>query len=151
MTNMTKKELKKKIRDHDNKIWNEDLASKSTLTMYRRYKGKIKEEGIYDNRKASELLFKARTGTLNLNLEKRHKKEDTTCDMCKSGEETATHFILECEKLTNKRDKSIMQKYASQGREEALGEILFREEDTEKVKMMLDGLWRRREVLKKRN
>ena len=138
------------MRKRDNKLWEKDIATKKTLDRYRRYKTKIKQDDIYDNRYASVLYFKARTGTLDLNTEKRHKGEDTTCDLCKTGEETDIHFLLECETLKNKRDKGLIQKYDSQDKDEIVGELLFREKNIERVKQMIDNLWRRREVLRKK-
>ena len=86
MTSMSKEEVKKRIRELDSKMWDEDIATKSSLTKYRKYKKEIKEEHIYDNRFESKLLFRARTGTLDLNIERRHKGENTTCDICKEGD-----------------------------------------------------------------
>ena len=111
----------------------------------------MKEENIYDNKNESVLLFKARTGTLDLNIEKRHKGEDTQCELCKAGEETDIHFMLECDKLEDKRDKRIMRKYRKQDKEAMIGEMLFRKEEIESVKTMINNLWRRREYIRKRS
>ena len=126
------------------------MASKVTLNRYRLYKKQIKQESIYDNRYESILLFKARTKTLNLNIEKRHNGESTMCDLCKSEVETDIHFLLECKELEEKRDRKLLQKYIFRDKERIMGELLFRERDIESVKKMLITLWRRRETLRKR-
>ena len=101
---MSYEEIKRKVKEKDNEIWKNDLVGKNSLGRYRKYKTKIKQENIYDNRYESVLLFKLRTGTLELNIEKRHKGEDTTCDLCKAEEETDIHFILECNRLNDKKE-----------------------------------------------
>ena len=111
----------------------------------------MKQEEIYDNRFESILLFKARVRTLNLSIEKRHTGGDTICELCRDGEETDIHFILECKKLSNKRDKNLLQRYTGQDKETIVGELLFKEKDVERVKLMLGRLWRRREMLRKKN
>ena len=91
---MSQEELKQIIRKRDTEQWEKELETKKSLTRYRTYKKKMKQEEIYDNRLESKLLFRARTGTLELNIEKRHKGEDTTCELCKSAEETDVQFLL---------------------------------------------------------
>merc|ERR1711874_334163 len=88
----------------------------------------------YDNRYESVLLFKLRTWALELNSEKRHKGEDTTCDLCKAGEETDIHFMLECNRLNDKRDKKLIEKCKGKNKEETLSNMLFRKNVIEEVK-----------------
>ena len=68
---MSYEEIKRKVKEKDTEIWKKDLIEKSSLNRYRKYKTKIKQEDIYDNRYESVLLFKLRTGTLELNSEKK--------------------------------------------------------------------------------
>ena len=75
-----------------------------------------------------------RTGTLELNIEKRHKGEDTTCDLCKAGDETDIHFILECNRLDDKRDKKLIEKYKGKDKDETLEKMLFKKKGIENVK-----------------
>ena len=95
-------------------------------------------------------MFKLRTGTLELNSGNRHKGEDTTCDLCKAGEETDIHFILECNRLNDKRDKKIIEKCNGKNKEETLSNMLFRKNDIEDVKKMINKMWRMRESIRKK-
>ena len=147
---MSQKDIKQKIKKRDNELWEKDLTEKASLNRYRKYKTKIKQEDIYNNKYESVLLFKARTGTLELNIEKRHKGEDTTCDLCKTGDETDIHFILECNKLNDKRDKKIIEKYKGESKEETIGKMLFSKKGIDKVKNMLSSMWRKRELIRKK-
>ena len=147
--NMNQEDIKKSIRKRDNELWEKEIATKSSLSRYRRFKKKIRQENIYDNRFESRLLFKARTGTLELNTDKRHKNEVTTCDLCETEEETDVHFILKCRRLRDLR-KSEDDKYKNKTKEETMGEMLFGKGNEEDTKVMLGRLWRKREVLRKR-
>ena len=95
-------------------------------------------------------MFKLRTGTLELNSGNRHKGEDTTCDLCKAGEETDIHFILECNRLNDKRDKKIIEKCNGKNKEETLSNMLCRKNDIEDVKKMINKMWRMRERRRKK-
>merc|ERR1712029_287099 len=121
---MSYEEIKRKVKEKDNEIWKKDLVEKNSLGRYRKYKTKIKQEDIYDNRYQSVLLFKLRTGTLELNIEKRHKGEGTTCDLCKTGEETDIHFMLECNRLDDKRNKKLIEEYKGKDKDETLERML---------------------------
>ena len=81
-------------------------------------------------------------------MEKRHKY--TTCDLYKTREETDIHFLLECNKLEEKRDMRIIRKFIRLGKEKAVGKMLFEIEEIEGVKKMIINLWRRRGILRKR-
>ena len=49
-------------------------------------------------------LFRARTGTLKLNIERRHTDGYTNCEICKENTtEDIEHFVLDCEALTSAR------------------------------------------------
>ena len=147
---MSYEEIKRKVKEKDTEIWKKDLIEKSSLNRYRKYKTKIKQEDIYDNRYESVLLFKLRTGTLELNSEKRHKGEDTTCDLCKAGEETDIHFMLECNRLNDKRDKKLIEKCKGKNKEETLSNMLFKKNVIEEVKKMIKVMWRKRESVRKK-
>ena len=147
---MSYEEIKRKVKEKDTEIWKKDIIEKSSLNRYRKYKTKIKQEDIYDNRYESVLLFKLRTGMLELNSEKRHKGEDTTCDLCKAGEETDIHFMLECNRLNDKRDKRVIEKCNGKNKEETLSNMLFKKNFIEEVKKMINGMWRKRESIRKK-
>ena len=56
-------ELKRKIREWDNITWHEDMKYRSTLVLYREAKLKLGYEGCYSNNRA---LAKARTNSLEV-------------------------------------------------------------------------------------
>merc|ERR1711874_909940 len=99
MIEMSKRQIIKKILEYDSKKWHEDLSRKTSLRIYRKNKKRIQDEKIYNNTKASELIFRARSNTLNLNIDNRHRGGSTTCDLCNIGEEDMQHFLLECGRL----------------------------------------------------
>ena len=69
--------IKNMIKNYDNKQWHEDLQTKSTLKIYRKFKFSIQDEQkLYDNTAASTTLFEARSGTLRLNGRNRHTRGD---------------------------------------------------------------------------
>ena len=72
-----KADVKKLMYSWDKKLWIEDIGSKSSLNIYRRFKTDICEEDIYDNRPSSRILNKARTNTLQLNDRNRHVNKET--------------------------------------------------------------------------
>ena len=64
--------IRKIIREFDDKLWHEDLQKKNSLILYIEYKHVIHDEQyLYDNSTATTTLFRARTGTLKLNMERR--------------------------------------------------------------------------------
>ena len=76
------KEIKERVRRVDTEKWERELERKTTLGMYRKYKGVIREERIYDNRYSSDLLYGARANALGLNDFRRHEGGDMRCDLC---------------------------------------------------------------------
>ena len=97
--------IRKMIKEFDDKLWLEDLHKKSSLILYREYKHVIHDEqDLYDNSAATTTLFRARTGTLKLNIERRHTDGYTNCEICKANTtEDIEHFLLDCEALTPTR------------------------------------------------
>ena len=62
------------------------------------------EQDLYDNSAATTTLFRAQTGTLKLNIERRHTDGYTNCEICKGNTtEDIEHFLLDCEALTSTR------------------------------------------------
>ena len=82
MVEMSPGQIKRKINNYDSGKWYEDMQTKRSLSIYRKYKKEIKDEKIYDNTISSELLFRVRSNTLALNIDKRHKGESTKCELC---------------------------------------------------------------------
>ena len=67
------------IKEFDDKLWLEDLQ-KNLLILYREYRHVIHDEpDLYDNSAATTTLFRARTGTLKLNIERRHTDGYINC------------------------------------------------------------------------
>ena len=64
--------------------WKEELNSKSTLSIYKSCKNKMKEEKFYDNTLESVLLFKARANCLKLEWRSRFWGGDTVCKTCQA-------------------------------------------------------------------
>ena len=57
---------------------------------------------MYDNSATATTLFRARTGTLKLNIERRHTDRYTNCEICKAIiTEDIEHFLLDHEALTS--------------------------------------------------
>ena len=117
---MDKKEIKRKLVDWDTMKWKEEMKEKTTLTLYCKYKKKILDEKIYDNRLSSTILFNARTNMLDLNDRKRHEgkkkkgskknKGKTKCELCDCEYEDIYHFILRCRKLKSERNNELIRK-----------------------------------------
>ena len=146
MVEMSVGQIKRKINNYDSGLWYEDMQTKRSLSIYRKYKKEIKDEKIYDNTIPSELLFRARSNTLALNIEKRHRGESTRCELCYRGEEDLQHFMLECRELEEKRDQNLMMKHWSPDKEEMIGNMIFDLEETDKIKAMLMRMWHKRKT-----
>ena len=59
---------------------------------------------MYDNSAATTILFRARTGTLKLNLERGHTDGHAHCEICNTNAtDDIEHFLLDCETLTSTR------------------------------------------------
>ena len=70
--------------------------------------------------------------------------------MCREGIESLKHFMLECDKLQDVRNKYIeLQRPANENTNKLLGEILFFEhERTEYYLDIVADLWKAREVIR---
>ncbi|KAK4327080.1 hypothetical protein Pmani_002424 [Petrolisthes manimaculis] len=150
---MTKDELKKKIKAWDSILWREEIAEKSTLTTYRKWKTEIKgEDRLYDNRPALIIFFKCRTNNLPLKDRNRHSGRETTCDMCGAPVEDLKHFILWCpEYQEERREETLMQQPYIEDEDRILGELLFEEKNLKKTKEVFYKFWRKREKKMKLN
>ena len=120
--------IRKMIKEFDDKLWLEDLHKKSSLILYREYKHVIHDEqDLYDNSAATTTLFRARTGTLKLNIERRHTDGYTNCEICKANTtEDIEHFLLDCEALTPTRQYVTgLQRPYKENRETHIAEFLL--------------------------
>lgn len=141
------KDIQERTRKWDSKRWEEEVKSKSSLGLYRKWKTEIKEEAFYDNRPASVIMYRARTATLPLKDRQRHIGQSTECDLCGADLEDLKHFILECsdERISEKRCKSInLQKPFQEDSEVILGTFLFDLDHMEEKKDVLYEMWRAR-------
>merc|ERR1712030_91749 len=89
-----KKELKEKIKEKD------------TMKWYKNGKKKIGYEECYRNSMSSKIYAKARTNTLQVEevIHRRDRGHDKMCKMC-GTEEDLKHFMINCPRLRNKRNK----------------------------------------------
>ena len=140
------KQIKAKLKEWDNREWENEIASKVSLSIYKGWKGTIGGKDIYDNRPASIILYKARANCLPLNDRKRHKNEPTNCDECKGKTEDIYHFILDCPRYSEERQKAyeLQQPYRYE-KDYIIGEFLFSVGNLEKNKNILYSFWKIRD------
>merc|ERR1712240_698509 len=93
MVGMKKGQIVRRILKYDSIRWYDDMITKTSLGIYSRKKREIEDEIIYYKNRASELLFRARSNTMDLNTDKRHRGESELCDLCERGTENLKHFI----------------------------------------------------------
>ena len=100
--------IKKLVKSWDDSLWMKDMQDKSTMCIYRKFKHTIRDEqDLYDNTASSVTLFRARTGTLKLNWERRHTDGHIICDLCKMNLiEDIHHFLMEYTAITDTRKKT---------------------------------------------
>ena len=135
---LTKQKLKDKINEWDNKSWQEEVAEKSGLSIYKKWKTKILEEKFYDNRPSSQTFYRARTNNLKLN-------EFPKSIMCNWGWEDLNNFLLWCTEYSVSRNKIIMQRSYIQEEEKIIGQLLFSEKHIEENKEIVHEMWMKRE------
>ena len=110
-------------------------SEKSTLTIYRKYKHSIKDEqNLYDNSAGTTTLFEARTGTLQLNDNKRHTNGETSCELCGYHYENCEHFLLHCTALQETRKNVIgLQQPFEESIDETISDFLLFKENSEEI------------------
>ena len=143
---MSNQEIIKVTRNFDTENWVKEIERKTSIQIYRKFKTEIKEEQIYRNDFSSTLLFQARSNTLSLNIENRFRNESTICDLCKVEGENLEHFVLKCRSLEASREKKFIEKFKDMNNEDILGNLLFNYENIGTTKVMLENLWRDREI-----
>lgn len=95
------KDITRKIEDDELSRWLKGTRGKSTSRWYRE---KEKPEGVtwHVGDWGSQLLYQARTGTLEVNG--RHREVENQSCSCRTGEkETAEHLIVECNNYESQR------------------------------------------------
>ena len=96
----------KKINEIEEKNWKDQMKSKSSLSLYRTHKNKIEEIKWFKNGYKFNILMRARANALDLNWRNSDPAEKR-CNLCLLNEETLKHFVLECPKLQNSRNRFI--------------------------------------------
>ena len=118
--------LKGRVNEWDTMEWEQNINSKSSLHIYRRWKTEVKEEE-YFNDTASSFLFKLRSNTVNLNDRNRHQGGNTECTLCGENNEDLVHFVVDCVVLQSERNKILkLQRPQEENREKLVGEVLFK-------------------------
>ena len=145
---MTKEGLKKAVRIYDTKVWEANLASKSTLKYYAEGKTRIGYEHCYRNNANSTYYAKARTNSLKLEeaIGRGKRYYNRECKLCGQGDEDIVHFIVECRALEGKRDYNLLNRDIEDPRQRMI-ELLFGQEDHQGVGRMVKVLWYRRKAI----
>ena len=150
MQQLGKNGIKEKVRAKDTESWKKELEKKCSITLYKSWKTEIREEQIYDNRTASEILYRARCNCLLLEDRNRHTGGEIVCKVCKNGVEDLAHFILECKGWVDIRRKApSLQRPYPEDTSNILGHFLFAEESLKENKEVLYDMWRKRTRLLK--
>ena len=145
---LDRSEVKLKVRNYDNKVWQDNLCQLTTREIYRRFKRSIGRSYGYDNSLESELLFRARSNSLDLNDLYRHGGGDIRCELCGAEREDIDHFILYCPKLERFRDKTLIDNIGGLGDNvDRIGNLLFNKANIGRVKNLLGTLWKERAIL----
>ena len=133
---LNKNNIKEGLTQIDNTTWENAIKEKSSLTLYYEFKKAMKEETIYNNSYASNLLFKCRTNSLILNDRNRFQNKDTKC-ACGYEKEDLKHFLLDCSLYTQTRSKipALQQPY-EENRHPLLKKVLLF--NNENVKFQLE-------------
>ena len=140
---ISKKEIKNKVKERDTRLWEENMEEKETLKWYKRGKKKIGYDMCYRNTFNSKLLARARTNTLQLEefINRRNRNHNKTCKLCGREEEDLKHFLLNCPRLGSKRNREIMTKWYNRDKDRQLIDILFNEKDYDKIRKMVGAMW----------
>ena len=152
--NKNRQKIRDIIRKHDTVVWEEGMENKSSLYMYKEEKKKMGYEECYNNTYQSELLAKARTNSMQLAdwyARGTKGKGDATCPICKHAKEDIIHFLIECKKLDNYRNKEIIALLPKRKpREVKVKNLLFRIKRWKEIAEMILNMWngRKKEIEK---
>ena len=135
---MDKMEIKRMIRNPDDKCLEDNLAIKSTMKFYKEGKARIGYESCYRNNTNSMFLARARTNSLKLEeaIGRGNKFYNKKCKLCGQEEEDIVHFTMKCPALEGKRNYGIIDKRI-QDPEERMIELLFRQKKHQEVGKMI--------------
>ena len=115
--------IEAKIREWDTNEWKEDMEEKKTLEAYRKNKSKIEETKWFRNGYRYSIMMKVRSNTLSLKWRERNE-EDKKCLLCRRGNETLEHFLLDCSVLERVR-KGVVDKISGSFTREEMMDILM--------------------------
>ena len=115
LARMDKSEIKGRIRDYDNRLWEENLNKLTDRDVYKRYKSTVGGSFGYDKSEESDLLFRARSNTLGLNDFNVHIGGETRYEMCDADWEDLEHFLLNCPYLNRARNKDLIKEVGEPG------------------------------------
>ncbi|KAG0728534.1 hypothetical protein GWK47_032294 [Chionoecetes opilio] len=104
-----KKEINRRVEEKGKEEWLRGMSEKSTLEWYRR-KDQPRYVRFYDGGYGGDLLFRARTKSLEVNSRMYRWKNggSKVCVMCVTGvDETVEHLMLECERYEYARTKML--------------------------------------------
>ena len=146
---MTKMELKNKVKDYDTRKWEEEIASRSTLKYYREGKTGIGYDKCYRNNVNSMFLARARVNSLGLEEVKGRGVPgyNKICKLCGLEVEDILHFTMTCPILEKTRSRhKVINKNIKDSRERMV-ELLFRQNEHQKVGNLLRSLWNKRKQI----
>jgi len=100
----SKKLVERAIYKYGQDVWRKGINEKSTLRFYKEKKEPMKEV-FYDGSFEGKLLFRARSGSLEVNgrtYRWNGGREDCQ-NCCYGGKETIEHFMIECNRYEEER------------------------------------------------
>ena len=142
---MTSLELKRRVRENDNRLWRNEVEKKPTLRIYAKGKSKIGYDKCYRNNANSTYYARARINSLRLDdvIGRGNRWYDRTCKLCRKGREDLTHFLIECEAMEGKRNYNLIDR-SIRDPEQRLINLLYEVKDHQGVGAMIKSLWFRR-------
>ena len=148
---MTKEELKRIIKNYDTRIWQNNIANKSTLKYYKMGKARIGYDSCYRNNASSMFLARARINSLKLEeaVGRGKNNYNSNCKLCGMEEkEDIVHFTITCPALERKRDYNLIDKKITNPIQRMVT-LLFKNNKHQDIGNMLKNLWDRRKAILK--
>ena len=146
---MSKMDLKNIIREHDTRIWEETIASKTTLKYYREGKNRIGYDHCYRNNVDSMFLARARVNSLGLEEAKGRgiRGYNKRCKLCELEEEDLLHFMMICPNLEKTRKRHRIIDNNIRDPKNRMLELLFIQNEHQKVGSLIRNLWNKRKQI----
>merc|ERR1712237_245773 len=148
LKNMSREELKFRVKEYDTKKWKLGLQETKTQKNYVIGKKKFGYDMCYRNTYDSTFLAKARLNALKLEnqIGRGKKGYDKTCKLCRQTKEDMVHFIMDCPALELDRNYELIKKLGNSSQDKMI-DLLFRTDRFQEVGCMLRKLWQRRRKL----